>query len=129
MTRLIADTNVFLRFILKDNPKQYEDARKLFTSAKENKVELLVPQIVIFEIAFALEKYYQFAKDQIIDRLRALLSAGYLKIQDRDIFKRALDFYQSQNTSFVDCFLIAKAEGSQANIFTFDKNLNRFLKG
>ena len=50
MTRLITDTNVFLRFLLNDNTQQYKQATNIFRKAKEKKIELIVPQIIIFEI-------------------------------------------------------------------------------
>jgi len=129
MTQFIPDTNTFLRLLLKDVPSQYEEAKKLFTCAKEGKVKLLVPQIVVFEIVFSLEKYYKFSKAEVIDKLQAILSAPYFEIQDQDIFRSSLELYKLRNISFVDCFLIAEAQSLEAKIFTFDQNLNKVLKG
>lgn len=128
MTKLIVDTNIFLRLILNDIPKQADEVEKLLNRAKKDQVKLLVPQIIIFEIEYALSKFYKFPKDQIVDKLDAILSAPYFFIQDGGIFKRAVLIYKDKNFSLVDCFLRAKSEIEETEIFTFDQKLVK-LKG
>jgi len=123
--QIIVDTNVFLRFLLNDIPKQKIEFEKLIKRAKENKIELLVPQIIIFEINFILEKYYGYGKKEIIDRLKSLVSASYFQVESRETFLAALSIYGSTSTSFVDCFLISQAKDKNAEIFTFDKVLKK----
>lgn len=125
MKTSIVDTNVFLRLILNDVPKQADEAEKLLKSAKAGRIKLLVPQIIIFEVEFALSKYYKFAKGEIIDQLTAIVSMEYLTVEDGVIFKQAIKFYENGNLSLVDCFLVTKAEFSDASIFSFDKALNK----
>lgn len=125
MKTSIIDTNVFLRLILNDVPKQADEAEKLLKSAKAGRIKLLVPQIIIFEVEFALSKYYKFAKGEIIDQLTAIVSMEYLTVEDGVIFKQAIKFYENGNLSLVDCFLVVKAEFSDASIFSFDKALNK----
>lgn len=117
------DTNVFLRFILKDNVQQYKTVRGLFKKAKDQEVKLLVPQIVIFEINFILGKVYHIGKEEIIQQLESLLSTYYFHIQNDEIFKDALRLFKISNNSLVDCFLILKAKLEKAELFTFDQKL------
>ena len=86
MNSFVVDTNVFLRLILNDIPKQADKAEKLLKQAKAHKINLTVPQIVIFEIEYALTKYYGFPKDQVIDKLTSIVFAKYLACQNREIF-------------------------------------------
>ncbi len=125
MNEFIVDTNVFLRLILNDIPKQADEAEKLLKQARVGKIKLLVPQIIIFEIEFALSKYYKFPKSKIIDKLNAIISAKYLSVENEDIFKRAVKVYKKSNLSLVDCFLLVKAELSGTALFTFDKELKK----
>ncbi|OGE07783.1 hypothetical protein A3I53_02180 [Candidatus Curtissbacteria bacterium RIFCSPLOWO2_02_FULL_40_13b] len=127
MTRLITDTNVFLRFLLNDNTQQYKQATNIFRKAKEKKIELIVPQIIIFEICFALEKYYQLSKEQVIEKLKAIVSADYFQVQDREVFNTTLGLYKMKNASFVDCFLISQAKMKGSELFTFDKDLPKLV--
>lgn len=123
MSVLIADTNIFLRLILDDVPKQADEVERLLEKVKKDKTKIEVPQIIIFEIEFALSKYYKFSKSEIIDKLEAILAAPYFSIQDVNIFIRSLKYYREKNHSLVDLFLIAKAEIENAKIFTFDKGI------
>lgn len=125
MIQLIVDTNVFLRLILDDIPKQADQVEKVIKRAKKGEVNLLVPQIVIFEIEYALSKYYKFPKKEVIDKLDSIVSASYFRIQDADIFKGALKLYKEKNFSLVDSFLFAKSEILGIKIFTFDKYLKK----
>ncbi len=123
MTEIIADTNIFLRLILEDNPKQADEAERLFKKAKKKEIKLYIPQIVIFEIEFALSKYYKFPKNQVIDKLDAIVAVPYFSVQDGTIFRMALKIYQEKSISLVDCFLIASCQINRSKLFTFDQNL------
>ena len=125
METLLVDTNVFLRFLLKDNLSLYNQALYLLTKAKEGKVKLFVPSIVIFEIFFVLNSVYRFKKEEIIHNVESLLSVDYLSIDESTIFKQALIIYNNSNHSFTDCFLVAKAKSRKIDLFTFDKKLSK----
>lgn len=127
MSGLIADTNIFLRLILNDIPKQADEVERLLKKVKKGNVKVLVPQIIIFEIEYALSRYYKFPKIEIIDKLEAILTAPYFSIQDGNIFRRSLKDYREKNLSLVDCFLLAKSEIEEVQIFTFDKDLSRLI--
>lgn len=122
---MLPDTNIFLRFILNDLPKQSEEAEKLFKKAKSGKVAVVVCQLVIFEIHFALLKYYEYPKLVVIKRLTNLISTSYFKVEDREVFLIALKIYESENISFADAFLLAKAKIDKLKLKTFDKKLSK----
>lgn len=117
------DTNVLLRFLLKDVPKQAEVARKKFQEAKQTKTQLSVSQIVIFEVVFALTRVYKFDKSDIVEAIKSLLGAEFLKIQDREVFGPALSLFTKRNISLADCFIVAFSKFNKAPLFTFDKDL------
>jgi predicted nucleic-acid-binding protein len=125
MKSIVVDTNAFLRFFLNDISEQAESVEKLLQRGKNGEVKLIVPQVVIFEIHFALEKLYKIPKEEIIETLKSLISMDYLQIQDKDIFGKALERYSKYNLSLPDCFLRSAAEKENAELFTFDKKLEK----
>lgn len=125
MKNLLLDTNVFLRFFLNDIPSQANQVAEIFSKAQKKKIKLFVPQIVIFEILFALDKYYHFPKEEIIDKLQAILTTSFINIQDNGIFKEALQLFRNQNIDFVDSFLICQAKSKEGEIFSFDQKVNK----
>lgn len=127
MKQLVINTNFFLRFLLKDIPRQFVQVREILIRARKKKLEIIVPQIVIFEIEFALSKYYGLIKREVIEKLGIILSSKDLQIQNRGVFVSALKLFEKHNISFVDCFLKAYAEDINGKVFTFDKNFKKLL--
>lgn len=125
MKPVVIDTNALLRLLLNDIPKQADRVENLIHQAKKEKIRIIVPQIVLFEIDFILRKYYDFEKQEVIDKLKSLLSASYFVVESRNIFQNALNLYTENNISFSDCFLVSKAEAEKANLFTFDQKLKK----
>ena len=125
MKRFLTDANAFLRFLLDDIPGQKKAFEKLLQKAKRKEVILFVPQIVIFEIDFILEKYYQFSKEEIINKLKSIISTSYIQVQDKEYFKKAVELYGQENISFADCFLLSKAKIENSELFTFDRKLKK----
>jgi len=113
------------RFLLNDVPAQANQVKQLFIKAKSKNIEIITPQIVIFEIEFGLEKYYRFSKAEIVDKLSVILTTPYLKIQDAPIFQDALQLFSAHNLDFVDCFILCQAKSTKATLITFDKALQK----
>src|SRR3990170_1726880 len=125
MKRIIPDANIFIRYFLNDIASQVTRAEKVFEKAKKKEIELIIPQIVIFEILFILEKYYKFDKAELKEKLKSILSTDYFNIIERSVFLKALEIWSLQNISFPDAFIISFSEVNQADIFSFDKKLNK----
>lgn len=123
--RYLIDTNILLRFLLQDITSQYNQAEKFFLDAKNGKIDLIIPQIVIFEANFALKKFYHLKKEEIVEKLKSLVSTDYVQVESRDIFQQVFILYKENNVSLVDCFLIAKANAEKAELFTFDQKLKK----
>lgn len=128
LKELIVDTNILLRFLLNDVPKQTEEAKLKFEQAKAGRIKLVVPQIVIFEIIFALTKIYRFEKNKVIDIVRVLINSDYLEVESRETLHAALDLFRLSKISFVDCFIVSYAKSRNAEVLTFDKDLNKLSK-
>lgn len=127
MKQIVLDTNVLLRFLLNDIPHQADEAEKKFKKAKESRSHLVVPQIVIFEIVFSLVNSYGFDKSRVIEVVKRLLGSDYLLIQDKETFNLAAEIYLKNKVSFADCFVISYAKIMDAEVFSFDKDLNKLI--
>ena len=127
MKRVVVDTNAFLRFLLNDIPIQVKEVETLLKQAKSLQITAYVPQIVIFELNFILDKYYHFKKVEIIDKLKSIIQSSYLYVQDKTIFSSALRIYEQNSISIADSFVIAWAKEKDADLFTFDKGLKKIM--
>lgn len=125
MISLVLDTNALLRFLLNDIPHQVLEIQQKIELAKSGKYQLVIPQIVIFEIDFALTKAYGFKKLDVSKNLKKFLASKYLLVDQAEIFTDALDLYRNSNLSLPDCFIKIYAQKMNAQIFTFDKALKK----
>jgi len=128
LPKILVDTNTYLRFILKDNILQFKKSDNLFRRAADGKLQVITPSIVVFEVSFILSKYYGLKKNDCIVKLKTIISADFLGIEDRLVFLKALSRYKDSKLSLVDCYLIEKADCLGAKIFTFDKDLENALE-
>lgn len=125
MKRFVIDTNGFLRFLLDDVSGQSNQIEELLNKAKKGEIQIFLPQIIVFEIVFILEKYYQINKDGVLDKIESLVSIKYIEVESREIFLESISLYRDNPVSFVDCFIFASAQKNSAELFTFDKKLNK----
>ena len=125
MRTFLVDTNAFLIFLLADVPPQTKDVKSLFLEAKNRKIKLFVPSIVIFEIIFSLEKYYGLDKKTVGQKLDMILSSDYLDVENREAFLLGLEIYSQEKISFTDCYLVARSRLKEYSLFTFDQKLRK----
>lgn len=125
-----ADTNFYLRFILKDNQAQVKKVRECLAEVREEKIEIVFLPEVILEMEFVLRSVYALSKKQIARYLVPLVRTDYLDIGEREIWLTAFKIFPEKNFSLFDIFLFLKARSRKAEVLTFDKDfrkLKRFL--
>lgn len=128
MTRLIADTNFLLRYILNDIPAQTLSAEKHLKKAKKGLVKIVVCPVVLFEMAYALEKFYKLPPARTVDYLRKIVTTPYLEVEERGVLLDALTLHREGQTDFVDAYLFAKAQEQGAKVLSFDKDFKKLKK-
>ena len=123
-----ADTNLFLRFLTNDLPRQADQVDSLLRRAANGDVKLVTTSLVIAEIVWTLESYYQIPKAEIQDKVLAILNTPGLTVEGADLLLQAAVMYAEKNVDFIDAFNAAwmlKQEVEKA--YTFDqKHFNRF---
>ena len=123
-----ADTNLFLRFLTNDLPRQADQVDSLLRRAANGDVKLVTTSLVIAEIVWTLESYYQIPKAEIQDKVLAILNTAGLTVEGADLLLQAAVMYAEKNVDFIDAFNAAwmlKQEVEKA--YTFDqKHFNRF---
>ncbi|MCD9023599.1 PIN domain-containing protein [Cohnella silvisoli] len=120
----IVDANLILRYLLQDAIHFLEQAR--------DKIEdhnIFIPNEVIAEVVYVLEKVYKVERVHIFDSLQNLLSYGNITTHDRSILVEALKVYSEIKIDFVDSLLFSYSKIGGHTIFTFDKKLNQLLEG
>lgn len=125
---IFVDTNYFLRFLLRDNEKQYMIAKQLFLDVVYSKQILISSTLVFFEISWVLRSVYKKDKHSLIDTLVKLLNLR-IDFEGKEVLHEALELFRTCNLELIDCYNIIFAKHNNIKIFhTFDKKLSREFK-
>lgn len=124
MTKIFLDTNVWLRYFLKDN-KQFEPVNKLINLVEEGNFLPYISSIVILEIAFVLGRTYKMARREVLKYLRAVLETRNLTVLENTDSKVAIDYFSKLNVKFSDC-LLASQITKDIIFVSFDQDFLKF---
>jgi len=113
------DTNILLRFILNDAPKQREIAIKLLS--KPN-TKYNVADLAISEVVYVLETSQKHTRQFVAASIRQILAQPNIRC-NKVLFYQVLPIYESHpSLSFNDCCLATYAAIDRAEpLWTFDR--------
>ncbi len=116
------DTNVLVRYIVQDDPKQAAIATRFIEGECTNEHPGFISHIVLCELVWVLESCYAQDKDTIGTVLEQLLKVAQLEIEDPQCVWLALSDYRGGSADFSD-HLLARANlasGCEQTV-TFDR--------
>ena len=125
---VFVDTNIFIRYLTKDDLQKAEACLRLFEQAKRNETELMTSETVIAEVVCILSsrRLYKLSRQDIRIRLYPILSLSSLKLADKRQVLRALDLYSMNNVDFEDALSIAIMERQAITaIYSYDEDFDR----
>ncbi len=102
------DTNVLIRFLVRDNEAQFDKARKLIKREISAGRRVFVNQLVLMEAEWVLRSRYAVTKHQIIETMSGLLGADDLQLEDEPTIEEALFLWRDSAADFADCLIGAK---------------------
>jgi predicted nucleic-acid-binding protein len=116
------DTNVLLRWLVKDDAAQSAQAKQLIERAVRSGETLYVPITVVLELEWVLRSRYGFDKAANIGALASLLAATELSFQAETAVEIALQLFQQGKADFSDCVHIGLAAlADESPLWTFDQ--------
>ena len=116
------DTNVLVRHLTGDPPDMAGRATAFLTSADS----LLLADLVLAEVVYVLESYYEVARPEVARLARAILVDRRMLVLDRDLLLRTLEIYEVHRLDFADAYLVASAERTGVRaVVSFDRSLDR----
>lgn len=125
MRSYLADTNVLIRYLLRDNPSQVLLLDKYISNAQRGKIKIIIASEVIPEIEYVLRKVYRIVKIEIIKKLSIILKTTYFDIEKRTEWLGALGYYSNFNIDLIDSFIFTLAVKKNVDILTFDKDYKK----
>ena len=114
------DTNVLLRYLLRDEPTQAARAAREL----ERDERFLVGSVVLCELVWVLETGYGFSRTEIAATLEKILATAQFEIEGKDVALAALDDFRGSTADFSDCLVGRRNRAAGgAETVTFDRSL------
>jgi predicted nucleic-acid-binding protein len=118
---IAADTNVLVRLVTNDDPKQSPRAAQLFV-----REDVLVSKTVLLETEWVLRGAYDLAAPVIRAVFERLMAVPSVTLEDAPAVARALNWYAA-GMDFADALHLASSAPS-AGFTTFDRTLAKRAK-
>jgi predicted nucleic-acid-binding protein len=102
------DTNVLVRFLVRDDEEQFERARKLIRRQAQDGQPVRIGLLVLLETEWVLRGRYKLKKDEILSVFSDLLSAVDMSFEDEPSIEEALFVWKDSSAQFADCLIGAR---------------------
>ena len=99
------DTNVLVRFLMRDHEAQFERARRLIKREVGAQERVLISLMVLLETEWVLRSGYGLQKTHIIAAISGLLDATELELEDEPAVEEALYLWKDSTAAFADCLI------------------------
>ncbi|MFZ2508084.1 MAG: type II toxin-antitoxin system VapC family toxin [Steroidobacteraceae bacterium] len=115
------DSNVLVRYLVRDDQQQFEKARRLIKREADKSEPVLVSLLVLLETEWVLRSRYELSKPEILSAFSTLLDVADLAFEDEPSIEHALYSWKDSAADFADCLIEARNRslGCQATA-TFD---------
>jgi predicted nucleic-acid-binding protein len=120
---VLFDTNVILRYILQDNQEMAQRVEQQLVSDV-----CFIPVEVVAEMVYVLSKVYSVERKVIAQTIMDITNSDDIMVAQDRVVRHALRVYASTTLDFVDCLLTGYAKEERYTVFTFDKQLQKYLK-
>ncbi len=102
------DTNVLVRFLVRDDEEQFERAQRLIRRETQAGTPVLVSHLVLLESEWVLRSRYKINKSEILGAFSDLMSAADVSFEDEPAIEEALFTWKNSSAQFADCLIGAR---------------------
>jgi len=122
------DTNIFIRYLTRDDQQKFRACLHLFQQAEQSEIELTTSAEIVSEVVYVLSsKLYRLPRPSIQATLSKLLGLPGFRLPERSVYFRALSLFATHPIDFEDCMSVARMEQQGiTNIYSYDRDFDRF---
>ena len=121
------DTNVLIRFLVRDDEQQANLAYNKFKQAEANQEKLFVPILVTLEAIWVLDSVYELTRHEVIEVLDNLLLLPILQFEKQSTIRNFITTAQETNLDLSDLLIAhSSKESNCSSVITFDKRASKF---
>lgn len=118
------DTNIIIRFLVKDHVAQARRARSLLEQAEATGDRFLIATSVMLETIWVLSAVYDFSRGETLDALDLIAQMPIFEFEDYEITRELIHLGRASKVDLSDLLigLAGQASGAKTTI-TFEKGL------
>lgn len=121
------DTNVLVRFLVKDDKRQAKIVYRAFKQAETDKNTFFVPLLVILETLWVLDSVYNIERNDILDSIAEILLMPIFKFEAQATIQHFILLARKNKIDLSDVLIACSAKLSGCeSVLTFDKKAARF---
>jgi len=123
---IFLDTNIFLRFFLKENELVFKDLERLFNEIISGNIICISNAIIIAEVIWVLDRFCKWNKEKICKNVELILNTPNIRFRERPIIIEAINLYREENINFIDAYnyFFMRANGID-KIYSFDRDFDK----
>jgi len=122
---IFLDTNIFLRFFLKENELVFRRLEKLFSEIISGNIIGVTNAMIIAEVVWVLSRSYKWNKEKICDNIEFILITPNIRFKDKAILVNAVNVYKEKNIGFIDAYNYSYMKANSIDeIYTFDRDFD-----
>jgi predicted nucleic-acid-binding protein len=96
------------------------------TAALASGERLLLADLVLAECVYVLESFYEVARAQVAQLMRAAIALPTIQVLHEESLLRALEVYELDRIDFAEAYLVSQAEVTGVyEILSFDRSIDR----
>lgn len=99
------DTNVLVRFLVRDDEVQFTKANRLIGRAAGAREAVFVSLLVLLECEWVLRSQYGLKNTDIMDAISGLLDAVEIQFEDEPAIEESLFIWKDVAADFADCLI------------------------
>ena len=99
------DTNLLVRFLVRDDEAQFERARRLIKREVGTQEDVFVSLMVLLETEWVLRSRYMLQKAEFVEALSGLLDATEVQFEDEPTVEETLFIWKDSAADFADCLI------------------------
>ncbi len=121
--RVFPDTNIVLRYLLRDNAEQFAAAETFFEQVRGGNKRAVILESVLVECLYVLTKFYGVPRSDASFPLTELVRYKGIDNEDAEALTDALKLFAESRLDPVDCILAARHMRGEGEVFTYDREL------
>ncbi len=116
------DTNVLVRFLVRDDERQAEIIYRIFKQAESDRDVLFVPLLVVLETVWVLESVYKISRQEILNSITELVLMPILEFESQSAILSSVSSAKETKMDLSDLLIAHSAKCSSCEcVLTFDK--------